>query len=89
MITNIKTVHQQRVHPEDDILYQWRLARKMEKARQGSGAFAKLPYMRERVFAPTVVNGGESSQGVNTLGSYPISIDDIYILSSLTILLVD
>ena len=31
--------------PEDDILYQWRLARKMEKARQGDNAFQKLPFM--------------------------------------------
>ena len=34
--------------PEDDILYQWRLARKMEKARQGDNAFQKLPFMNQQ-----------------------------------------
>lgn len=33
--------------PDDDILYQWRLARKMEKARQGGNAFQKLPFMNQ------------------------------------------
>ena len=36
----------QKPAPEDDILYQWRLARKIEKARQGTGVFSKLPHLK-------------------------------------------
>lgn len=37
--------------PEDDILYQWRLARKMEQARQGSKAFSKVSSMNTKMYA--------------------------------------
>ncbi|XP_065056274.1 uncharacterized protein LOC135684579 isoform X1 [Rhopilema esculentum] len=36
----------QKPAPEDDILYQWRLARKIEKARQRTDPFSKLPHLK-------------------------------------------
>ena len=45
---NSQIIQKQKSHQEDDILYQWRLARKMEKARQESSAFSQMPYMHEK-----------------------------------------
>ena len=64
------TTHSQRLRPEEDILYQWRLARKMEKARQGSGTFSKLPYMQDKTVDGILRSGKENTRSISMTGSY-------------------
>jgi len=59
------TTHSQRPRPEEDILYQWRLARKMEKARQGSGSFSKLPYMQDKIVDGILQSGKDSTHSIS------------------------
>ena len=66
------TTHSQRPRPEEDILYQWRLARKMEKARQGSGSFSKLPYMQDKIVDGILKSGKDSTHSISIPGCVSI-----------------
>eukprot|EP00794_Sanderia_malayensis_P011347 gene11347-12530_t len=52
---------QSKIAPENDILYQWRLARKMEQAKQVEKAFEKIPHLKMQ----TLSNSNDTRHAMN------------------------